>query len=105
VNEDAVARNFSAYAPFAATERLLIAVVKVGADRQALHEVIREHSLKAWTEVAAGRSNPLIDSLCADERITRHLDPQVARSLLDARGYVGDAPERAKLIAAKIQAL
>jgi adenylosuccinate lyase len=105
VNEDAVARNLAAYAPFAATERLLMTAVKVGADRQALHEVIREHSLRAWAEVAAGRPNPLVNSLCADEHITRHLDPQIARSLLDAHQYVGDAPERARLIAAKIQAL
>ncbi len=101
VNEAAVARNFAAYAPFAATERLLMAAVKAGGDRQALHEVIREHSLQAWAEVAAARPNPLIDALCTDARITRYLDPQVIRSLLDARGYVGDAPQRARAIAHK----
>jgi adenylosuccinate lyase len=80
-----------------------MAAVKAGADRQVMHEVIREHSLQAWAEVAAARPNPLIDALCADARITCHLDPQVIRSLLDARGYVGDAPQRAKAIAAKIR--
>jgi adenylosuccinate lyase len=105
INEDAVARNFAAYAPFAATERLLMAAVKAGGDRQALHEVIREHSLQAWSEVAAARPNPLIDALCADARITRYLDPQVMRSLLDARGYVGDAPERARAIAHRVNTL
>ncbi len=102
VNEAAVARNFAAYAPFAATERLLMAAAKAGGDRQALHEVIREHSLQAWAEVAAARPNPLIDALCADARIMCHLDPSLIRSLLDARGYVGDAPQRARAIAAKI---
>ncbi len=101
----AVARNFAAYAPFAATERLLMAAVKAGADRQALHEVIREHALQAWAEVAAGQPNPLIDALCADPRVTRYLDAASARALLDARAYVGDAPERARRIAAKIQLL
>jgi len=105
INEAAVSRNFAAYAPFAATERLLMAAVKAGADRQALHEVIREHSLKAWAEVAAARPNPLIDALCTDPRITRCLNPQVIRSLLDARGYVGDAPQRARTIAEKIHTL
>jgi hypothetical protein len=61
--------------------------------------------MQAWAEVKAGRANPLIDALCADERITRHLDPPTAHSLLDARDYVGDAPKRARLIAAKIRAL
>jgi adenylosuccinate lyase len=105
IDEAAVARNFAAYAPFAATERLLMAAVKAGADRQALHAVIREHALNAWAEVAAGRPNPLIDALCADPRVTRYVDAASARALLDAREYVGDAPERAKKIAAKIQML
>jgi len=105
IDEAAIARNLAAYAPFAATERLLVAAVKAGADRQQMHEVIREHSVHAWAEVAAGRPNPLIDALCADARITQFLAPQMARSLLDARGYVGDAPGRARLIAAKLEAL
>jgi len=105
VNEAAVARNFAAHAPFAATERLLMAAVKAGGDRQSLHEVIREHSLQAWAEVSAARPNPLVDALCADARITRHLDPALIRSLLDARGYVGDAPERARAIAHQVNTL
>ena len=105
IDEAAVARNFAAYAPFAATERLLMAAVKAGADRQSLHEVIREHSMQAWAEVKAGRANPLADWLCADERITRHLDLQSARTLLDARDYVGDAPERARSLVERMRSV
>ena len=105
IDEAMVARNLAAYAPFAATERLLMALVKAGAHRQEMHEVIREHSMDAWAEVKAGRANPLVEALCADARITRYLDPQTARPLLDARDYVGDAPQRARLIASKIKAL
>lgn len=105
INEGTIARNFAAYAPFAATERLLIAAVKASADRQALHEVIRQHAMHAWAEVAAGRPNPLIDSLCADPRVTRYLDAATSRSLLDAHEYVGDAPRRARMIAERIRSL
>jgi len=105
INEAAVSRNFAAYAPFAATERLLMEAVKAGGDRQVLHEVIREHSLQAWAEVSAALPNPLVDALCADPGITRYLDPQVIRSLLDARGYVGDAPQRARAIAHQVNTL
>ncbi|HLF25680.1 MAG TPA: adenylosuccinate lyase [Anaerolineae bacterium] len=105
IDTAAIARNFAAYAPFAATERLLMAAVKAGADRQALHEVIREQALAAWAEVAAGRPNPLIDALCADPYVARFLDTAQARALLDARAYVGDAPARARQTAAKIRAL
>ena len=48
-------RTMQAYGPFAATERLLMALVKAGADRQVMHERIREHSLAAW---AAGQRRP-----------------------------------------------
>ncbi len=102
IDRTAVARNFANYAPFAATERLLMAAVKAGADRQVLHEVIRVHALQAWAEVAAGQPNSLIEMLCADARVTQHLAAPTARSLLDASQYVGDAPQRARLIAARI---
>ena len=104
IDEAGVARNLATYAPFAATERLLMALVKLGAHRQEMHEVIREHSMDAWAEVRAGRANPLVDALCADARITRYLDPQTARPLLDARDYIGDAPRRARWTASKINA-
>ena len=46
INETAIARNFAIYGPFAATEKLLMAAVKAGANRQEMHEVIREHALQ-----------------------------------------------------------
>ena len=99
VNEFQVARQMRAYAPFAATERLLMALAKAGADRQAMHERIRQHALAAWAEVSAGRPNPLSDLLCADPEITRYLAPDRARALLNADDYVGDAPARARALA------
>ncbi len=104
VDETAVARNLARYGVFAATERVLMAAVKAGADRQALHELIREHSLVAWAEVAAGRPNPLPARLSADERITNFLDPAQVMALLDAGQYIGDAAERARRLADTIRA-
>ena len=46
------------YGPFAATERVLMALVRAGADRQHMHERLRQHSLKAWESIKAGRPNP-----------------------------------------------
>lgn len=105
IDRSAVERNFQLYAPFSATERLLMALVKAGADRQAMHEIIREHALAAWAEVSAGRSNPLIDRLCADPRISAHLPPDLCRAALDARAYVGDAAQRARQLAARCRAV
>ena len=105
IHSEVVERNFATYAPFAATEKLLMALVKAGANRQDLHEVIREQSLAAWSEVAAGRPNPLIEALCVDPHVTLYLHSDEARALLDARAYVGDAPQRAKLIASRVKVL
>ena len=38
VDRAALARNLARYAPFAASERVLMALVKAGADRQGMHE-------------------------------------------------------------------
>jgi len=105
VDERAAARLLAVYGPFAATERLLMQAVKRGGDRQELHEVIREHALAAWAAVQAGAANPLIDALCADPRLARYW-PDAAdemRGLLDASGYVGDAPQRARALAGMIR--
>ena len=101
VNEAQVARTMQVHGPFAATERLLMALVKAGASRQDMHERIREHSLAAWAAIGAGEPNPLIDRLCADPAITQYVDAATARSLLDAGGYVGNAPGRAQTLAAQ----
>ncbi len=105
IDRSAVNRNFELYAPFAATEKLLMALVKAGADRQAMHEVMREQALSAWAEVSAGKPNPLIEALCNDPHITLYLHSDEARSILAARSYIGDAPQRARKIASKVMAL
>ena len=64
------------YGPFAATERLLMELARRGADRQAMHEVIREHSMAAWGVVQQGGANPLIDTLSADPRLTSYAEPR-----------------------------
>ena len=104
IDEAAMARNLEKYGTFAATERVLMASVKAGANRQEMHEIIREHSLAAWAEVAAGRPNPLPVRLVSDERITRYLSADRVTSLMDAAQYVGDAPMRAQRLADQLWA-
>jgi adenylosuccinate lyase len=96
-------RNLRDYGVFAATERVLMEVVKAGGDRQELHEVIREHSLAAWADVQAGKANLLADRLAGDERLTRYLDPAQLTHLLDASDHVGDAVERTRMMAQQIR--
>jgi len=100
IHDEAVRRNLSAYGTFAATEPLLMELVRAGADRQVMHEVIRGHAMVAWDVVQRGEPNPLADRLAADPDVLRYLPAGRVRELLDATGYVGDAPERARRMAA-----
>ena len=93
VHEAAIRRNLESYGVFAATERLLMELGRRGADRQAMHEVIREQSLKAWAEVQEGKSNPLKNLLSEDPEILRYMNDDEILRYLDASDYYGDAPE------------
>jgi adenylosuccinate lyase len=98
-----VARNLADYGVFAATERLLMAAVKAGGDRQALHEVIREQSLVAWAALQAGQPNPLAHLLANDPHVTQHLPADSISALLDATSHVGDAEQRALALAQLVE--
>jgi adenylosuccinate lyase len=98
-----IERNLARYGDFAATERLLMALVNRGADRQEMHEVIRQAAMAAWQAVQTGDvENPLPDLLSRDARITAHLSRDEVLGLFDARTHIGDAPERARHMARHI---
>lgn len=103
IDDTAIKRNLELYGVFAATERLLMEAVRRGGNRQELHEVIREHSLRAWEATRQGQPNPLADSLSRDERITRLVPTESVKELLQAEHHIGDAPERARQMARIIQ--
>jgi adenylosuccinate lyase len=103
INRDLVTRNLAIFGAFAAVERVLMALVQAGADRQAMHERLRSHSMQAWARVMADGANPLCEMLSADGEITRYIPGDRIRVLMDAGQYVGDAPERARRLAAEIR--
>ncbi|MGE5223936.1 MAG: adenylosuccinate lyase [Omnitrophica WOR_2 bacterium] len=101
----AMKRNLATYNPFAATERVLMALVKEGADRQAMHERLREHALKAWEQVQQEMPNPLIQRVVSDALFLTYLSEDQLRTLMDASTYTGSAKERALALAAEIRAI
>lgn len=102
-HEVGIGWNLARYGLFAASERLLMELGRKGADRQQMHEVIREHSLVAWPEVLQGKENPLARFLATDDRILAYLSQEEILALMDASGYVGDAPVRTRMIIEKIR--
>ena len=103
VNETAVQRNLENYAPFAATERVLMATARAGADRQEMHERLRRHALAAWQAVQAGEPNLLVDMLCADEALLRYASEEEIKGWMSAGDYLGAAPGRARAMAESIR--
>jgi adenylosuccinate lyase len=103
INDRAVARNLETYGTFAATERLLMELVKAGADRQKMHEVIRRHSMTAWEAITRGEANAIANALAVDPAVKAFLPAEQTRALLDAGAYVGDAPSRARELASAIR--
>ncbi|MCL4877089.1 MAG: adenylosuccinate lyase [Anaerolineae bacterium] len=105
IHEKGVQRNLHIYGPFAAVENLLMAAVRAGADRQEMHEVLREHSLRAWAALQNDERNPLVELVASDERILRYLaEPQI-RAAMQFEHYVGNAPERAHALAQQIKTM
>jgi adenylosuccinate lyase len=104
-DREQMARNLARYGPFAATERVLMAAVRAGADRQEAHEWLREASLRAWAAVRREEANQLAELLADDPRLTAYLSPDEVRSLMDAGGYVGTAAGRARALASELIAV
>ncbi len=103
IDERAAEHLLAVYGPFAATERVMMEVARRGGDRQHLHEVIRTHSLQAWAAIREGADNPLLGRLQADPDISAKATADEIAGWLDAVDYVGDAPLRARNLAATIR--
>jgi adenylosuccinate lyase len=104
-DREQMARNLARYGPFAATERVLVAAVRAGADRQEAHEWLREASSQAWEAVRREKANPLVELVMEDERIAYYLSVDEAQELMSTDAYTGTAGKRAKELATEIRGM
>lgn len=100
-----IAANLEKFGPFAATEAVLMAAARHGADRQALHERLRELSMRAWEALEKSEKNPLPEMIAADAELAKHIKPVQLRALMRPASHIGLAAERARAFAAKVRAL
>jgi adenylosuccinate lyase len=105
VDERRIAANLRTYAPFAGTQAVMLEAVRAGGDRQRMHETLRRASMEAWSSVGRGEDNPLSRLLTEDSALTTLVEPAEIRRLLDPSRYVGTAPQRARLLADRIESL
>jgi adenylosuccinate lyase len=93
VHPSRIRRRIEDELPFMATEELIVRAVRAGGNRQAVHEIIRRHSIEAARAVKDGAPrNDLLDRLAGDPEFGVGLDD--LRSLLDPKRFVGRAPQQ-----------
>ncbi len=103
IDEAGIESQLDRFGAFTAQGRLLAELVRAGANRQEMHERLRQHSLLAWEALEQGRPNPLVDRLTGDPALLTFLQPARIRALMEAEGGVGFAPLRARAMAAQIR--
>lgn len=88
-----IEKHLLAELPFMATENIMMAAVKKGGDRQALHERIRVHSMAAGAVVKAeGKPNDLVERIAADEAFS--LTKEEILENMKPENFVGRAPKQ-----------
>ncbi|MBQ6420351.1 MAG: adenylosuccinate lyase [Clostridia bacterium] len=86
-------RHLKEELPFIATENILMDCAARGADRQDMHEAIRQYSVDVAKRIKLnGEDNNLLELMLADERF--HLTEADLDRILDVRKFVGRAPEQ-----------
>lgn len=76
--------------PFMATENIMMDAVKLGGDRQELHEKIREHSMAAGKRIKEeGEENDLLDRIAADPAFNMTKEQLLA--LMEPENFTGCA--------------
>jgi adenylosuccinate lyase len=105
IDKEAIRRNVENYAPFAATERVLMALGKRGANRQEAHERLRDLAMISWNAVREGKPNPLKSLIESDTFFSEKLSPDAIESLFNVDTYIGAAEARSKAIARRIREL
>jgi len=93
VREDTIRRHVDEQMPFMATERWLMLGTAAGGDRQALHEVVRTHSLAVAEAVSRGEPNALLERLASDPAF-RDVPAATLQAELEPRNYTGRAAQQ-----------
>lgn len=90
VYEKVINQRLMSELPFMATENILMDAVKLGGDRQELHEAIRVHSMAAAKTVKEeGKPNDLLERIAGDERFGMSLEQ--LQSVMNPKNFIGMA--------------
>ena len=104
IDKNATAYNLDSFKHLAAIEPLLMALCKAGANRQDMHEIIRDHVLQFKSLGDTKETNKLIMDLSSNKDLLQYLGADEIRQKLESVDkYVGFAPEHASSIALELR--
>ena len=103
VNEYVVAKTVEDYLPFIASENLMMEGVKRGGDRQKLHEIIRECSMRATMLMRKGEPFDLLADLASQPDFPLSLEE--VKSVMEPSKYIGRCPAQVDRLLAKVRPL
>ena len=96
-----IEKHLRAELPFMATENIMMDAVKLGGNRQELHERIRELSMEAGRNVKVeGRDNNLLELIAADPSF--HMSLEELQQAMDPAKYTGRSVEQVEAFLAKV---
>lgn len=100
VNKVQIQKNLEKFGPFSASEALMMQAVKNGGDRQELHEIIRDYSMKSYES-----NKPLDTFLAKDKTIAKYLSDEQIKEALDYSKHTGLAAKKSTEMAERIEKL
>ncbi len=103
LNRQMIQQTLEKFGPFAGTERLLMELVKRGADRQQMHELLRVESLSSWQDLEQGRPNFLIQKLSENSKIRQYLSQAEVVECMNIIQYLGIAITRTKEMVIRVR--
>lgn len=93
VYKNVIKKHIEEELPFMATENIMINAVKNGADRQEVHEKIRQYSIETSKNIKLeGKPNDLIDKICADDDFK--LKKEDILNILEPKNFIGRCVEQ-----------
>lgn len=101
--ENNIKKNLDRFGLFAGTESLMIKAVENGADRQEIHERIRQISMEAWGELDQTNINPLVNLLQKDKIIAKFVAREDIPHLLEPSFHIGLAQEKCVVLLKEIK--
>ena len=101
VNEKIINNTVKEYLPFIATENIMMEAVKKGGNRQKIHEIIRQSSLKANEKIKNGERCDLLEIL-ANNKELKLLESDLQK-ILKPELYIGRSIEQVEKYLEKIK--